>query len=223
MLTYVCSLTNEKGPGRIPCLISDDPERIKKFVELWDRPGRAVYECVSPLKDHANRRAIETVAALTLLHIDIDLRALATPRDEVLRKLQQLPLRGEIRDSGGGFHVIFRLKEQLPFGTDDFKHGNRLRSQLTRVLCGDPAPDHAAALLRRVDTHNRKYPGEPRLVRVLQEAPPVDLIELEELLDTLGDTPLFAWKPKTNGHAKHTPDAPADAPGRLISTLALRG
>ena len=124
-------------------------------------------------------------------------------------------MRAEIRDSGGGFHVIWRLKEQLLVGTDDFKNGNKLRSQLTRVLCGDPAPDHAAALLRRVNTHNSKYPGEPRLVRVLQEAPPVDLIELEELLDTLGDTPLFAWKPKTNGHAKHTPDAPADRAGPI--------
>ena len=81
MLIYVCSLPNDRGPGRIPQLITDDPARIKKFTELWDRPGRAVYECVSPLKEHATRRALETVAALALLHINIDLRALATPRD----------------------------------------------------------------------------------------------------------------------------------------------
>ena len=77
---------------------------------------------------------------------------------------------------------------------------NKLRSQLTRILCGDPLPDHAAALLRRVGTHNSKYEGEPRLVRVLQEAEPVDSIDLEELVELLGNARLFTPLPKSNGH-----------------------
>jgi hypothetical protein len=229
MLTYVCSLPNEKKGGRIPQLITDDPSRIKQFVELWDQPGRAVYECVSPLKDYATRRALETVEALVMMHVDVDQRALVTPREEVLRKLRQLPLRAEIRDSGGGFHVVWHLKEPVLAKTDDFNHANRLRSRLTAVLCGDPVPNHAAALLRKVGTHNSKY-GEPRLVRVLQEAPPVDLIELEELCDTLGDAPLFAWLPKTNGrdhaegapHSADQPKPPVDV-GQRLEAMAHKG
>ena len=88
---------------------------------------------------------------------------------------------------------------------------NKLRSQLTKILCGDPLPDHAAALLRRVGTHNSKYEGEPRLVRILQEAEPVDSIDLEELVELLGNTRLFTPLPKSNGHDQTRPRAVAQS------------
>jgi hypothetical protein len=200
MAIYICSLPNTKHAGRIPELISDDPTAIEQFAKKWDQPGRGVFECVSPLRESARRRALETVAALTQLHVDIDLRKLTNSREEVLYKLQQLPLRLEIRESGGGFHVVARLKEPVPAKTPEYARLNKLRSQLTKILCGDPLPDHAAALLRRVGTHNSKYEGEPRLVRVLQEAEPVDSIDLEELVELLGNTRLFTPLPKSNGH-----------------------
>ncbi len=38
---------------------------------------------------------------------------LTTPREPVLQKLLDLPLALEIRDSGGGFHVLALLKEEV--------------------------------------------------------------------------------------------------------------
>jgi hypothetical protein len=206
MLTYICSLPNEKKAGRIPQLISDDPAAIERFAQTWDRPGRGTFTCISPLQIGATRRLLEAVAALTCIHVDIDPRTLATAKENVLRTLQQLPLRAEIRDSGGGYHVIWHLKEPVPRDTAEFKRLNELRAKLRWILCGDPAPDHAAALLRKVGTHNSKY-GAPRLVHVVQEAAPVDVLELEELVDTLGNASLFTPLPKGNGrdHSEETP------------------
>jgi hypothetical protein len=95
----------------------------------------------------------------------------------------------EIRDSGGGYHVVAHLKEPIEAGTDEFAHVTALRKRLTYLLAGDRAPDHAAALLRRVGTYNYKY-GEPRLCHVVQTGVPADITEIDELVDMLGDTPL---------------------------------
>ena len=115
MATYICSLPNEKRAGRIPELISDDPAAIEQFAKKWDRPGRGVFECVSPLRESARRRALETVAALTQLHVDIDVRKLTNSREEVLRqaataaaapgdprKRRRLPCRGATQGAGTG-------------------------------------------------------------------------------------------------------------------------
>jgi hypothetical protein len=199
MPRYFCSLPNVKSAGRIPELISDDPVAIAAFVKKWDIPGRGVYECVSILKPGATRRSLETVDELSQIHNDIDLRSLATPGEEVLNKLQNLPLPLELRDSGGGYHVIARLKEPVHAGTPEFDQVNKLRKELTRLFCGDPMPDHAAALLRVVGSHNSKY-GEPRLCQVIRPGEPIDVTEIEELVDLLAGHPLFESLPKTNGH-----------------------
>src|SRR5262249_6034664 len=119
------------------------------------------------------------------------------------------------------------FKEPVPKGTREFERLNDLRTRLREILCGDPLPDHAAALLRRVGSHNSKYPGEPRLVRVLQEAEPVDILDLEEVVDMLGRARLFTPKPatpKSNGHAHApTPQSAADerkAPIDIVERLA---
>ena len=206
MPRYFCSLPNVKSAGRIPELISDDVVAIAAFVKKWDVPGRGVYECVSTLKPGATRRSLETVNELPQIHSDVDLRSLATPGGQVLNKLQNLPLPLELRDSGGGYHVVARLKEPVRAGTPEFDQVNRLRKELTRLLCGDPAPDHAAALLRVVGSHNSKY-GEPRLCQVIRPGEPIDITEIEELINLLADRPLFEPLPKvtkvtTNGHDK---------------------
>jgi hypothetical protein len=202
MPRYFCSLPNVKSADRVPELISDDPVAIAAFVKKWDVPGRGVYECVSVLKPGATRRSLETVGELYQVHTDIDLRSLATPSEIVLSRLQGLPLPLELRNSGGGYHVIARLKEPVRAGTPEFDQINQLRKALTRLLCGDPMPDHAAALLRVVGSHNSKY-GEPRLCQVIQPGAPIDITEIEELIDLLADRPLFEPLPKTNGRG-HT-------------------
>jgi AAA domain len=225
---YLCSLPNNKSDERIPELISDDPVAIDAFVRKWDVPGRGVYECVSTLKPGATRRALETVDELYQIHVDIDLRALATPSEEVLSKLQALPLPLELRDSGGGYHVIAPLKESAHAGTPEFEHANQLRKSLTRLLCGDPMPDHAAALLRVVGSHNSKY-GELRLCRIIRPGKSVDVTEVEELIGLLGDRSVFEPRPKTNRCGQDEDraqfgesDGPVDINARL-ATMQFEG
>jgi hypothetical protein len=219
---YICALRNVKGPGGIPQLLSDDPVALEAFARKYDRSGWGVYDRVATLRADARRRTLETVAALSVIHIDIDTRMLTTPREPVLQKLLDLPLALEIRDSGGGFHVLALLKEEVESGTEEFERVNALRARLTKILCGDPAPDHAAALLRRPGTHNSKY-GEPRECHVVRAGKPVDVTEVETLAE-LYEQPLFEFKPKANGHVPPSPPAgentdagPVDAGSRLAA------
>src|SRR5262245_40094451 len=117
MPQYFCSLPNEKKAGRIPQLISDDPEKIAAFIKRWDIAGRGVYRCINPLRADATRRAIETVGAIERLAVDIDFKDLETP-ELAKTKLRELPLQPTwIRRSGGGLHVGWELKE--PVAADD--------------------------------------------------------------------------------------------------------
>lgn len=164
---YICALHDDRRGGWFPQLFTKDQSALERFAEEWDRPGMSVYQCISTLLPNAQRRAKDTVAELTALHVDIDSRMLATSPEMVRQKLLELSasLPIEIRDSGGGFHVLVELKEPVRAGTPEFERANKARKALTQMLCGDPAPDHDAALLRKVGTHNTKY-GEPRLCQV---------------------------------------------------------
>ena len=92
--------------------------------------------------------------------------------------------------------------------------------QLAAVLSADPAPAHPAALLRVIGSHNSKY-GEPIEVRALYgSGEPVDLTEIESLIDALPATGLFARKERVaqgNGHAVGATEwkPPLDAYQRL--------
>src|SRR5215510_11457518 len=61
MPQYLCSLPNEKKAGRIPQLITDDPEKIAAFIKRWDIPGRGVFRCINPLRPGATSRSIENI------------------------------------------------------------------------------------------------------------------------------------------------------------------
>lgn len=61
MPLYVCSLPNPGEPGSPRECIADDPRVIEAFAQREDKPGRGVYDCVSPLKPGARRRALDTV------------------------------------------------------------------------------------------------------------------------------------------------------------------
>jgi hypothetical protein len=174
---------------------------LEEVAQRYNSGGWDVYDCVSELVDGANQRCLETVKALSFLHVDIDLRSLETDAGTVLAKLKGLPCPLEIRDSGGGYHVIAQLKEPVEADSAEYERANKLRTRLRQVLAGDPMPDHAAALLRRPGTKNFKY-GEPRLCHVIQAGASIDLTEVEDLVDLLGKEPLFVSKetPKSNGH-----------------------
>jgi hypothetical protein len=121
MPQYFCSLPNVKKAGRIPCLISDDPERIAAFVKRWDQPGRGVYRCINPLRPGATRREIDTVGAIERLPVDIDFKDLAVAPEEIEQRLRGLPLAPTwVRRSGGGLHVGWELKEPVEATDRDF-------------------------------------------------------------------------------------------------------
>jgi RecA-family ATPase len=206
-MRYVCAI---HGEHQLRHCFTDDPQVEARFAESWNKKGWNIYDCVAELQDGAQARSLDTVKALAFLHVDIDLRRLETSGEQILANLKAVPLPFELRDSGGGFHVIAWLKEPVEVGTDEFDRANAARKQLTRLLAADPAPDHAAALLRRIGTRNFKY-DPPRPCRVVRRGKPVDLTEIEELIEQLGDTPLFVAKPKApkaNGHDKSEPTVP---------------
>lgn len=207
MKFYACSLANE-GKGNLVPLLTGDPGLLEKFIADHDRPGRGVYACPNPLRDDATRRCKESVAAIVTLHVDVDFKRLVETPQAVEDRIRALPFPFEIRRSGGGLHVLANLKEPCENGGDHYRRAEDLRTQLVTLLAGDPAPNHSAALLRVVGSHNTKY-GEPREVEVIQSGDPVDLTEVEELLNSY-TLPLFETKPECQ-HSGTSNVVPLDA------------
>ena len=177
-----------------------------------DVDGYGVYRCINPLRAGATRRSIEDVGAVERLVVDIDCKDLIEPPGEVERKLRALALAPTwVRASGGGFHVGYELKE--PIEADDtelFERARAVQKDLVARLSGDPAPAHPAALLREEGTYNRKR-GEPVLCRQLfGSGQPVDITDIETLIDLLPEAGLFAQKaqPRGNGYDRSAGDRP---------------
>ena len=198
-VSYFCALPYPKRSGRVPQLFSNDPAAIAEFVGRWSRPPYGIYECVSLLRAGSHTRSLENVGCSLYVHFDVDLRTLKESYDEALQKLTRvLPAWVEIRDSGGGFHLIIWLKEPAEAGTEEFDRVTAARSALTHILCADKAPNHAAALLRILNTSNFKY-GDPKPCRVLRPGRAVDITEIEDLIETLGNEQILTER-TTNGH-----------------------
>ena len=229
-MRYLCSLPNVKGEGPQFELFSADPGEIDAFTRRHDVPGRAVYCCINPLVDGATRRCLETVARIERLPFDLDFKDLVEIRANIDAKLRDLPLEPTaVIDSGGGRHVSWDLRE--PVGADDpvtFERVRTLMKELAAALSADPAPAHPAALLRVVGTHNTKRDA-PVLVRPLWgSGRPVDLTELETLLELLPASGLFERKARTNGAGYRdtysaTGSRPAMDVGARLNAMAHHG
>jgi hypothetical protein len=132
-IQYLAAFANAKGKGPLAQIFSDDPVEISDFVHRWDKDGVAVYRCVSPLRDGARTRSLETVAEVTQIAVDIDLKDLVETPAEVEEKLLHLPLQPTaVRDSGGGYHVIYELRE--PIDADDAADMDRVRDVQKRLV-----------------------------------------------------------------------------------------
>jgi RecA-family ATPase len=216
---YICSLPNPGQKGQPHHFISDDPSAIEAWAQREDVPGRSVYYCVNPLIPGVTRRSLETIAEIECLHVDIDFKNVVEDPDTIDRRLRQLPEPPtEIRNSGGGRHVIWRLREPIRRDDPEFELIPALLKRLTHCLCGDPAPAHIAALLRQPGTHNTKR-GEPVLCHTLwSSSNGVDPADVETSLELLQDTPIFTRKDndanKANGQSG-TWKAPVDVDARL--------
>src|SRR5262245_29142224 len=200
MIRYFCSLPNAGEQGTVKELFSNDSVLIKRFIKAEDRPGRGVYECINPLVAGAQRRSLETVAELRFLYFDLDLQNINASRDEVIARLQQLPVRFVwVRDSGSGnLHVGIEVKDPPPRGTHEYDRVAGLWKRLAEKLAADPAPVYPAALIRCVGTHNSKNGNSGQCHQLWGGGEPIDLSELEEL-DGLLAKPLLTRKAKAIG------------------------
>jgi hypothetical protein len=206
-MRYICALPNKKKAGRFPDLFTDDADAIAAFAAKWDVPGRAVYICPNPLLPDAKRRCLETVAAIVVIFADLDFKDIVEAPEEVGQRLRQLPLQPTwARASGGGYHVGYELKEPIERADDDyFRRAQEVQKRLVACLSADPAPSHAAALLRMEGTHNTKR-GDPVLCETLWgSGDPVDLTDIEAMIDLLPEAGMFTRRPalKNNGHPKN--------------------
>jgi hypothetical protein len=215
MKHFICSMA-DNGKHRQCGVLTSNLGEVELFAEKHDQPGRSVYSCVNPLKDTATRRCKDDVAAIVLLHADVDYKRLTTPPDEIRETVLSLPFPFEVRDSGGGLHIIAHLKESYESGSEHFQRAERLRDRIVELLAADPAPNHSAALLRVLGTHNYKY-GEPRRVCILQSGEPVDLTDIEAFLD-LYSTPLFELKDENSNVTPLDNYVPVDADAFLSDT-----
>jgi hypothetical protein len=189
-MKYIAALYDDKRKGSHPQLFSSREDEIKEFAKNCNRPGMMVAECVAELKDDATARNLDTVASLAFLHVDIDVRGLdGATKEEVVAKLMDMAPDLELTDSGRGIHAKQHLKEPVLAGTPEYDRACKLRTDLTTLLCGDRAVDHSAALMRVHGTHNYKC-DPPVLCQVIHPGKPVDLTDIEALLD-LYRRPLF--------------------------------
>lgn len=149
---YACSLPNKRGdrPGERHVL-SRDAAVIQKFCEKWDREGRGLFYCVSPIQA-GKPRLKENVAEVVMLHADVDGKSVVPDLEAVesiLRSLRLPPTR--LHRSGNGLHAIWLLKE--PAAVEE---AEPVLKELRRILSGDAMVTHAAALLRMPGSHNTK-------------------------------------------------------------------
>lgn len=210
---YICSLPNPGVDGTPKELFTDEPSLIERFAKAENRPGRGVYDCIGKLKDGARSRCKDNVVELDKVVVDLDLKNIVEPRDEVIKVPRGLLLSpSEIRDSGFGLHAVWRFKEAVTDAAG-LEQAERIMVRLAELLAGDPAPTHRAALLRHPGCDNTKS-GEPRKCHAIEQTEQqYDISEFEDMFDLYGDRPQLTGKPKpaTNGH-DHTAEGERKGP-----------
>jgi hypothetical protein len=177
---------------------------IEAFAQREDKPGRGVYDCVSPLKPGARRRALDTVGEVVALHVDIDGKDIVEDMAAVDARLAGLLLPPtEVRNSGHGRHVVYMLKEPIEAGDSaEVARATAVLKELTAHLCGDMAVAHYAALLRRPGTHNSKGGAWLAVGHVMLTDARYDLGDIEDWLGDVAGRTLFTRKSTGNGHDK---------------------
>jgi hypothetical protein len=150
------SLPNVRGDGPTrECFVADDAAgeaQAQEFIRREDVPGRAVYECIGLVGER--RRNKNTVVSLAQIVVDVDLKNIEQPRDEVIQCARGLALTpSTIIDSGHGLHLKWRLKEPL---TDDagMTQAEAVMKQLVALLAGRRRqlnPPHPTTRDRRAD------------------------------------------------------------------------
>jgi hypothetical protein len=209
MRLYICGISDKGGPSREPVRggwYADDASghaAAEAFAQRENKPGRSVYDAINLFHDGADRRNISTVAALTCLHADVDLKDVVEAKDAVLKRICAMPCPpSKIVDSGHGFHIYYEFKEPIPVEDAEAATARELRTQLTKYLSADPQVNQDAALMRRPGTTNSKVPAHPVPCTVVVDTSRLyDVDEFEELAELFSRPPILHRKPKEgNGH-----------------------
>jgi hypothetical protein len=227
LLGYIAKFKDGAHEGPVTQLYFEDTEdgrrKAEEAARQMDESGHSVYACIGRLR--CKPRNKDNVAELDRVVQDIDLRNVVETREQVLEVLRGLPLQPyEIRDSGGGLHVDWRLREPL---VDDagMAQAEAVMKQMTWLLAADPAPTHRAALLRVPGTHNYRYGGKRECCVIERNGSECDISEFDDLLDLYGDAQLLHYKEKPvragNGSGGDLPFR--DSEGRLDVGAALAG
>jgi hypothetical protein len=161
---------------------------IDGFVCEWNKPGYGVYNCVSPLKE--KWRSKNTVAQITQLHWDLDLKQVTETKEQIVDKLRGLHEFGiltQVNDSGRGIHFYSVLKEPIDATNQaEVDRAERLLKRMAAYCVADPAPTHFAALMRRPGTINSKEGGGP-CETILDTKMGCELSDIEAMLDLVED------------------------------------
>jgi hypothetical protein len=227
MLQYIAAIPIGQ-PGIIERFYTSAAE-AESFARTYDNAPFGIFDCVAELKPEARQRGrrMEHLESVRVIHTDVDVAhgdLMAANRNEVRGKLRALPPVFEVRDSGGGYHILLHLRERALAGTAELSRVAELRSQLTLTLAADRACNHNVSLLRRPGTHNYKYDGAP-LCRTLRPGTPVDLDEAGTLVASLGASPWFgrgSTDPVLNPKRIVRADGERD-PYALLKEMRFRG
>jgi hypothetical protein len=225
IMIYICSLAH--GSGEPPKeLITDDPILADRFAEAEDgRPGRGIYQALNPLIPGAQRRCLETVAAIQFIYFDLDIQNIDATREQILDWLRQLPIEFVwVRDSGSGnIHAGIEIKDAPPPGPE-YDRVVAVWKRLAEKFAADPAPVHPAALIRRVGTHNKKNGSNGLCHELWNGGRPVDITELEALDELLVEPLLTRKQVEQSGVTNVPPETrpPVDVDERL-SRMQWRG
>jgi hypothetical protein len=183
---FVTSLANDKEQsGKYPPrqIITRDRKEIAAFVEKWDKPGRALYYCVSAMKRGINRRAKTNVAELTGLHVDIDFKNTTSSPEDVRTALEQLPLLPHrVNHSGHGLHAYWLFREAIAATPENIERVEAALRRLADLLAGDPSVCEVARLMRVPGSHNSKNNDWLEVINVVSRKGGYTLAQLEKWL-----------------------------------------
>src|SRR6516162_11856340 len=154
------------------------------FAREHDKPGVAVYDCVSPLR--GRRRTKDNVALIEGLHVDLDIYKQNKTKEEVTKRLCDeffdVGILSAINSSGRGLQAYFLFREAIEAGTPEAENARRVLKRLATHLGGDPQVSHFAALMRRLGTTNSKEGGGPCKPLIITGAR-CELSDIEAYLD----------------------------------------
>lgn len=100
--------------------------------------------------------------------------------------------RAEVRETGGGLHLILWLDEPILVAADEAPQWNGIARGICNALPGDPNLNGIIALTRPIGAENTKY-DPPREVQLLRQGQPVSRAEILELNQRLTMQPARLW------------------------------